>query len=53
MSKAAVAQPVSPLRQFWLRWRFHLNVLLILIPLGFMPRYFADMALFSGSSGLG
>ncbi|MBE1033532.1 thiamine pyrophosphate-binding protein, partial [Escherichia coli] len=30
MSKAAVAQPVSPLRQFWLRWRFHLNVLLIL-----------------------
>ncbi|MBN0315159.1 thiamine pyrophosphate-binding protein, partial [Pseudomonas aeruginosa] len=22
MSKAAVAQPVSPLRQFWLRWRF-------------------------------
>ncbi|PXB91604.1 thiamine pyrophosphate-binding protein, partial [Pseudomonas aeruginosa] len=28
MSKAAVAQPVSPLRQFWLRWRFHLNVLL-------------------------
>lgn len=53
MSKAAVTQPVSPLRQFWLRWRFHLNVLLILIPLGFMPRYFADMALFSGSSGLG
>lgn len=46
MSKAAVAQPVSPLRQFWLRWRFHLNVLLILIPLGFMPRYFADVALF-------
>ncbi len=53
MSKAAVAQPVSPLRQFWLRWRFHLNVLLILIPLGFMPRYFADVALFRGTSGLG
>lgn len=53
MSKAAVAQPVSPLRQFWLRWRFHLNVLLILIPLGFMPRYFSDVALFRGTSGLG
>jgi len=47
--------PASPgtLRRFWLRWRFHLNILLVLIPLGFMPRYFQDAALFRGDSGLG
>lgn len=44
---------VHPLRRFWFRWRFHLNILLILIPLGFMPRYFQDVALFRGESGLG
>ncbi|QBF27511.1 thiamine pyrophosphate-binding protein [Pseudomonas tructae] len=52
MSKAAVA-PQSPLSRFWHKWRFHLNVLLLLIPLGFMPKYFADAALFRGDSGLG
>lgn len=52
MSKAN-AVPVTPLRQFWLKWRFHLNILLLLIPLGFMPRYFADASLFRGDSGLG
>ncbi|MFK8333216.1 thiamine pyrophosphate-binding protein [Pseudomonas sp. BJa5] len=52
MSKAAAA-PVTPLKQFWLKWRFHLNILLLLIPLGFMPKYFADAALFRGDSGLG
>ncbi|MEK1913621.1 MAG: thiamine pyrophosphate-binding protein, partial [Pseudomonas chlororaphis] len=45
--------PVSPLRQFWLKWRFHLNILLLLVPLGFMPKYFADAALARGDSGLG
>jgi hypothetical protein len=50
-----VATPATghPLRRFWYRWRFHLNILLILIPLGFMPRYFQDVALFRGESGLG
>lgn len=43
----------SPLKQAWLKWRFHLNILLLLIPLGFMPKYFADAALFRGDSGLG
>ncbi|MFJ2545446.1 thiamine pyrophosphate-binding protein [Pseudomonas sp. NPDC087612] len=52
MSKAAVA-PQSPLSRFWHKWRFHLNILLLLIPLGFMPKYFADAALFRGDSGLG
>ncbi|MGE8476783.1 MAG: thiamine pyrophosphate-binding protein [Pseudomonas shirazensis] len=52
MSKAQ-AVPVSPLKQFWLKWRFHINILLILIPLGFMPKYFADAAMFRGDSGLG
>lgn len=46
------AQP-SALRRFWHKWRFHLNALLLLIPLGFMPKYFADAALFRGDVGLG
>ncbi|MBK4987910.1 thiamine pyrophosphate-binding protein [Pseudomonas sp. S36] len=45
--------PASPLKQAWLKWRFHLNILLILIPLGFMPKYFADARLFRGEAGLG
>ncbi|WP_122562348.1 thiamine pyrophosphate-binding protein, partial [Pseudomonas viridiflava] len=53
MSKAAVAQPASSLSRFWHKWRFHINVLLILIPLGFMPKYFADNALDRGDTGLG
>jgi len=52
MSKVAAATP-SPLRAVWLKWRFHLNVLLLLVPLGFMPKYFADAALFRGDSGIG
>lgn len=53
MNKATTVQPPSPLRAFWLKWRFHINVLLLLVPLGFMPKYFADAALFRGDSGLG
>lgn len=53
MSKAAIAQPVSTAGQFWRKWRFHINVLLVLIPLGFMPKYFADVALDRGDAGLG
>ncbi|MBD8493171.1 thiamine pyrophosphate-binding protein [Pseudomonas syringae] len=53
MSKAVTAQPSSPLSRLWYKWRFHINVLLLLIPLGFMPKYFADAALFRGDSGLG
>ncbi len=49
----AHALPPSALKQFWLKWRFHLNILLILIPLGFMPKYFADAKLFRGDAGLG
>lgn len=45
--------PRRSFRQLWLKWRFHLNILLILIPLGFMPKYFADMRLFRGEGGLG
>ncbi len=29
------------------------STLLLLIPLGFMPKYFADVALFRGDAGLG
>jgi hypothetical protein len=47
------ASPPSRLNLFWLKWRFHLNVLLLLIPLGFMPKYFSEAALFRGDTGLG
>ncbi|SFY05073.1 MULTISPECIES: thiamine pyrophosphate-binding protein [unclassified Pseudomonas] len=54
MSQTTVAPPSpSRLALFWQKWRFHLNVLLLLIPLGFMPKYFSEAALFRGDSGLG
>ena len=52
MSQTDTLPPSGP-KQLWLKWRFHLNILLILIPLGFMPKYFADASLFRGDSGLG
>lgn len=53
MSKVPNASLISRGKNLWHAWRFHINVLLVLIPLGFMPKYFADAALFRGSSGLG
>ena len=53
MSKSAALPQPSRLSVFWHKWRFHINVLLLLIPLGFMPKYFADVALFRGDAGLG
>lgn len=53
MSRATTTDAPSASRRLWLKWRFHLNILLILVPLGFMPRYFADQALFKGEAGLG
>ena len=53
MSKAVAAQPASSLSRLWHKWRFHINILLLLVPLGFMPKYFADASLFRGDSGLG
>ncbi|MEQ7921811.1 hypothetical protein ABQX22_21635 [Xanthomonas sp. WHRI 1810A] len=58
MSKAATQLDKQPLpasraRRLWLKWRFHLSILLLLIPLGFMPQYFRDMAFFRGDTGLG
>lgn len=50
MNKATVAQSVSPLHQFRLCWHLHLDVSLILVPSSLVPHYFADVALFSGSS---
>ena len=43
----------SKLRHLWLRWRFHLSALLVLIPLGFMPQYFHEAKLDRGLRGLG
>ncbi|KAA0692429.1 thiamine pyrophosphate-binding protein [Halopseudomonas laoshanensis] len=53
MSNAVSSSQPSKLSLFWRRWRFHINILLVLIPLGFMPKYFQDVALFRGESGLG
>ena len=53
MSNVTAAPQASRLRVFWHKWRFHLNILLLLIPLGFMPKYFADEALQRGDNGLG
>lgn len=52
MSQATTLSPTA-LSRLWQRWRFHLNILLVLIPLAFMPRYFQEAALFRGDSGLG
>ena len=54
MNKAAtLPSQRSSLGKLWYKWRFHINVLLLLVPLGFMPKYFADAALFRGDAGLG
>lgn len=53
MSKTIAAPHESPVKRFWHKWRFHLNILLVLIPLGFMPRYFSEVSLFRGDEGLG
>lgn len=52
MSKAATVS-ASNAGRLWYKWRFHLSVLLVIIPLAFMPKYFKDVALFRGESGLG
>lgn len=38
---------------WWQRWRFHLNVLLICVPVYFTSQYFHDQAFFRGELGLG
>jgi hypothetical protein len=53
VSKAAVVQPASSFGRLWHKWRFHINVLLLAIPLGFMPKYFSDVSLDRGDQGLG
>ena len=53
MSKTAAGRSTSTLSRLWHKWRFHINVLLLLVPLVFMPKYFADASLFRGDSGLG
>ncbi|WP_341963804.1 PepSY-associated TM helix domain-containing protein [Pseudomonas sp. RC10] len=40
----ASGRPLSTLRQAWRTYRVHLNVLLILIPVAFIPTYFSDFA---------
>src|ERR1700742_3315856 len=52
MSKV-VALPPTGWRGAWLRWRFHLSALAILIPVGFAPLYFSLDALERGEAGLG
>jgi hypothetical protein len=47
------ALPQSPARRLWLKWRFHLNILLVLIPLGLMPKYLHEASMNRGEIGLG
>ncbi|WP_263143564.1 thiamine pyrophosphate-binding protein [Pseudomonas sp. RIT-PI-AD] len=49
------AAPVAehPAKRLWQRWRFHLNALLLVVPLVFMSKYLHDQARFSGKLGLG
>jgi len=53
VSKTTAAPQPSRLNVLWHKWRFHLNILLLLIPLGFMPKYFTNAALIRGDTGLG
>lgn len=53
MSRAVATPAPSRLGRLWYKWRFHLSALLVIIPLAFMPKYFKDVALFRGESGLG
>lgn len=53
MSNITTTPCPSRLKALWHKWRFHLNILLLLIPLGFMPAYFADEAMERGDNGLG
>ncbi len=50
---STVSTEQSTLGRLWYKWRLHINILLLVIPLGFMPKYFADAALSRGDSGLG
>lgn len=47
------ALPSAPLARAWRRWRFHLNALLVVIPLVFMSLYFENQARARGLLGLG
>jgi hypothetical protein len=49
----AIAQPQSTAKRLWHKYRFHLNIVLVLIPLGFMPAYLQNAAMFRGTLGLG
>ncbi|MEN0105626.1 MAG: thiamine pyrophosphate-binding protein, partial [Pseudomonas sp.] len=52
MSTASV-ESQSTLNRLWHKYRFHLNIVLVLIPLGFMPAYLQNAAMFRGTLGLG
>lgn len=49
----AIAKPQTRTHRLWHTYRFHLNIALVLIPLGFMPAYFENAAMFRGTLGLG
>lgn len=43
----------GPLFRWWIRWRFHLSALIILVPAALTPLYFQNLAMESGAAGLG
>ncbi|MGY4535225.1 hypothetical protein ACVW0Y_004378 [Pseudomonas sp. TE3786] len=52
MSKV-IAPQQSTVQRLWHKYRFHLNIVLVLIPLGFMPAYLQNAAMTRGTLGLG
>ncbi|WP_020179007.1 hypothetical protein [Methylopila sp. M107] len=51
MSVATVDR--SAFGHWWLKWRFHLSALVVLVPAALTPLYFRQVAMDSGASGLG
>jgi hypothetical protein len=49
---AATANP-GAFGRWWLKWRFHLSALVILVPAAITPFYFQQLAMESGAAGLG
>jgi hypothetical protein len=49
----AAAAPRGALGRWWRRWCFHLSALLILVPAAITPLYFQQLAMMSGTAGLG
>lgn len=46
-------KPTGIWNTLWLRWRFRVSGLLLILPLAYLPQYFDSLALSAGTKGLG